>query len=315
MCLTLLSSSLFREQEATVEGFIKKSLGDRAISVRAIRRPFPSSPSCAWGGALSTGLPCAAGDGEVLVGATLDPTLALRLVDVGPPADDAAAAAKFRAFWGDAAELRRFKDGKISEAVVWGAGPGARHTIPDRIVSFAVGRHKPAGGSGAVRAVSGALDAVLRERARGPEGEAELVAGIEPGPEDDDAFVSATRLLDSALEKLGRELRGLEGLALKVVGVLPLSPSTRHTAPFPPRPHPLAGGPELLASLSQQQEGLARCLDPVDIMVQVENSGECGLLLGQCLNNNNKLAHVQCVCAWWVCMCGGDYKKLTAQDF
>lgn len=58
-----------------------------------------------------------------------------RLVDVGPAADDARAAAKFRAFWGDASELRRFQDGKISEAVVWHAPQGGRHAIPDRQVS------------------------------------------------------------------------------------------------------------------------------------------------------------------------------------
>ena len=42
-----------------------------------------------------------------------------RIVDRGPPADAAAAAAEFRRFWGDRAELRRFKDGAIVEAVVW----------------------------------------------------------------------------------------------------------------------------------------------------------------------------------------------------
>ena len=39
----------------------------------------------------------------------LDPATALRMVDIGPPADDAAAAKAFRAFWGDRAELRRFQ--------------------------------------------------------------------------------------------------------------------------------------------------------------------------------------------------------------
>ncbi len=61
-----------------------------------------------------------------------------RLVDVGPAADDARAAAKFRAFWGDASELRRFQDGKISEAVVWHAPQGGRHAIPDRCARASV---------------------------------------------------------------------------------------------------------------------------------------------------------------------------------
>lgn len=55
-----------------------------------------------------------------------------RLVDIGPAADDGKAAAKFQAFWGNKSELRRFQDGKISEAVVWDASPADRHTIPDK---------------------------------------------------------------------------------------------------------------------------------------------------------------------------------------
>ena len=39
----------------------------------------------------------------------LDPAAASRMVDIGPPADDAGAAKAFRAFWGDRAELRRFQ--------------------------------------------------------------------------------------------------------------------------------------------------------------------------------------------------------------
>lgn len=44
----------------------------------------------------------------MLLGVTLDPAAATRPVDMGPAAEDAAAAADFRAFWGTKAELRRF---------------------------------------------------------------------------------------------------------------------------------------------------------------------------------------------------------------
>jgi hypothetical protein len=43
------------------------------------------------------------------------------------------AAAKFRQFWGDKAELRRFQDGNIAEAVVWECGPAERHSVVDRL--------------------------------------------------------------------------------------------------------------------------------------------------------------------------------------
>lgn len=63
----------------------------------------------------------------------MDPTAALRTLDQGPPADQADAARAFRAFWGAKAELRRFQDGAITEAVVWEeGGPAGRHLILDR---------------------------------------------------------------------------------------------------------------------------------------------------------------------------------------
>lgn len=149
-------------------------------------------------------------------------------------------------------------------------------------------RHKPGGGTGSVRACSGALDPVLREQPRGPAGELHefslgLMANYEGGEEADDAAVAAMRQLDAAVDKLGKQLRGLEGTALKVIGVQPLAPAARHTAAFPPRPHALAGGQELLAGLEEAADGgLARCLEPVEVLVQLENSGEADPLRSPC---------------------------------
>lgn len=39
------------------------------------------------------------------------------VIDMGPAADDTEEADKFKAFWGNKAELRRFKDGRILIAV------------------------------------------------------------------------------------------------------------------------------------------------------------------------------------------------------
>ena len=55
--------------------------------------------------------------GVVVLGLDLDASQATRMVDRGPPADDPIAAPAFRHFWGERAELRRFKDGAIVEAV------------------------------------------------------------------------------------------------------------------------------------------------------------------------------------------------------
>ena len=232
-----------------VEALLKQALTDRASLVRVLRRPVPPAPLSS----LASGAPRVRGHTAVLACARVDPTAALRPVDIGPAADDAATAAKFRAFWGPAAELRRFQDGKISEAVVWGVRPGTRHTIPDQIAAYAINRHKPGGGCGAVVGSAGVLDGALGE-------------GYEQ-----DAAVAWGRALDAALDKLGKQLRGLEGTILKVVGVQPLGPAARHTAAVAPRPHPLAGGD--LGELEEAGGKLPRCLDPVEVLVQLESSG------------------------------------------
>ena len=54
----------------------------------------------------------------LLLGLSFDPEKAFRLVDRGPAAEDEIAAGQFRTLWGSKAELRRFKDGAIVEAVV-----------------------------------------------------------------------------------------------------------------------------------------------------------------------------------------------------
>ncbi|PLB39385.1 rRNA-processing protein UTP22 [Aspergillus candidus] len=49
----------------------------------------------------------------------LNPENATRAVDHGPAAEQKAEAESFQAFWGQKAELRRFKDGSIRESLVW----------------------------------------------------------------------------------------------------------------------------------------------------------------------------------------------------
>ncbi len=70
-----------------------------------------------------------------------------------------------------------------------------------------------------------------------------------------------------------KRLRSLasDSLPLRVVAVQPLAPVLRHAAAFPPLPHLLAGAPhDALAS-----EHVARCLEPVELLCQLEGSGAC----------------------------------------
>ncbi|GAX78374.1 hypothetical protein CEUSTIGMA_g5816.t1 [Chlamydomonas eustigma] len=261
-----------RDVESKVEDLVKRALSDRATLVRVMAAKLLSGQgrSC-----LEAGLPVLEGEEggnlhgsssvhtlTVTVMANVDATLALRLADVGPAADDTKASAAFRAFWGAKSELRRFQDGKISEAVVWDCAPVDRHKIPDRIVQYAAGAHLPPGSS--VACCSGHLDRVLTQR---PPGSGSY--GSEPCL-DPNTGISAFRMMEAAVDKLGKQLRSVEGAALKVLGVQPISTAARQTCPYFPLPHPLAGGAAAAGALSGR---LPRCLEPVEVLVQLEASG------------------------------------------
>lgn len=68
--------------------------------------------------------------------------------------------------------------------------------------------------------------------------------------------------------KLGKQLRSASSLPLKVVAVQPLSAAARHTAAFPPLPHPLAGGQR-----ARPGARLPRCVEAIELMAQLEGSG------------------------------------------
>lgn len=89
-----------RLDEARVEAVVRQAAGSRAVLVRAFRRKC-EAVSPAEG--LST-----VGSASILLGVRVDATMVLRALDMGPAADDAAAAKAFQQFWGQKAELRRF---------------------------------------------------------------------------------------------------------------------------------------------------------------------------------------------------------------
>ena len=104
--VTINSLPIIREDEQLVEGLVRQALSDRARLVRTVaRRLAPGQPPVET--LKGVGLPLLEGGGKspswssVLVAAQVDPTLALRVVDVGPAADDVKASARFRAFWKD----------------------------------------------------------------------------------------------------------------------------------------------------------------------------------------------------------------------
>lgn len=69
--------------------------------------------------------------------------------------------------------------------------------------------------------------------------------------------------------RLSKQLRSLTSLALKIVAVRPISAAARHTAAVVPQPHPFAS-----SSRDPSEKKVARCLDPVEVLIQLEGSGE-----------------------------------------
>ena len=59
------------------------------------------------------------GTGYIVLGISVDPEASQRIVDRGPPAEHNDQVKSFVELWGSKAQLRRFKDGAIVQAVIW----------------------------------------------------------------------------------------------------------------------------------------------------------------------------------------------------
>ncbi|KAF8443704.1 Nrap protein [Boletus edulis BED1] len=98
---------------AAISRFLRRGLGDR---VRALAIFHPSSNVRSI-----SEMSRPARMSVIHIGLIYSPEDAFRLVDHGPAAgeQDTEAAKEFRQLWGPKSELRRFKDGRITESVVW----------------------------------------------------------------------------------------------------------------------------------------------------------------------------------------------------
>ncbi|RDL32495.1 putative pre-rrna processing protein utp22 protein [Venustampulla echinocandica] len=172
-------------------------------------------------------------ENSLLVAVIFDPLNIGRLVDHGPSAEERKKAAKFQNFWGEKAELRRFKDGSILESLVWKAG--STSSIFQDIVSYLVARHFGI-------EVAGGLSFI---------GEGFETALASPG--------IAGKLFDvlkQAFQVFQKDVTNLEGLPLQLRQLSPISPQLRYTSIEPPSfspHHPLQ--------------------TPADVLIQFEGSG------------------------------------------
>jgi U3 small nucleolar RNA-associated protein 22 len=112
---------------------LRRGLGQRARLV---------SVTCPRPGSWSTTGPSTETDGTIEIGLLLNKDQAFGILDQGPPSEDTAGSEAFRQLWKSKSELRRFKDGTITESVVWNAArPEERSLIPGLVVKWLLHSH------------------------------------------------------------------------------------------------------------------------------------------------------------------------------
>ncbi|CAM1503781.1 Fc.00g013720.m01.CDS01 [Cosmosporella sp. VM-42] len=182
---------------------LKKAYGNRAQLVH-----FQQPSKSGWA---LTSRPT--GDAnDVLVGVVFDPAQMSRQMEHGPPAEEQKDAARFRQFWGDKAELRRFKDGSILECVEWSSK--VPFQICEEIARYALKRH---------------LKIVKEELSSYGAGFSSVVSFSHL---DKEAFDAARR----NFQTLEYDIRNLEELPLQIRQLSPVSPLARYASIQPPLP-------------------------------------------------------------------------------
>ncbi|KAI9373225.1 Nrap protein [Aspergillus egyptiacus] len=151
------------------------------------------------------------------VGLLLNSENATRVVDHGPSAEDKEAAANFRSFWGEKAELRRFKDGSIRESLVWSEDSSS---IVQQILIHVLNRHFKYSEND-ICYIGDEFDDQLREN----------------GDDILSYSSSAFQLITEAFSTLEKSIQSMEGVPLTVRHLAPASPLLRYTALHADRSH------------------------------------------------------------------------------
>ncbi|KAL1899206.1 U3 snoRNP protein [Sporothrix stenoceras] len=195
---------------------MKRALGDRAQLVHV---QLPSSS--AW----STGEPLPettskdeASPTHVVLCISFDASNMTRHIDHGPPAEDKKEAKKFREFWGERAELRRFKDGSILETLVWTAGQSPAG-LCEEITRYILCHRLGLKGEEDIEVVAGS------------DAETSFAAMVPVTPVVDAAAFTLAR---EAFATLEADIRALEDLPLHVRQISAIDPALRSATITPP---------------------------------------------------------------------------------
>lgn len=206
---------------------LKRGLGDRVNQIG-----FTQPPHEVWD--LGSSRPKDMSSREVKVGFVVNADTIKRTVDHGPSAENKVEAASFRSFWGERAELRRFKDGSILESLIWSSQQESGQSVFEQIVRYLLGHHF---GLVTIDDLSFYGDDVSK-----------LVRGG-----SDRTSFEATM---SRYQQFEEDIRNLREMPLSIRSIMPADPQLRYSSLVPP------GG------LKPSQRPA-----PADVVLQFEGSG------------------------------------------
>ena len=232
-----------------------------SIVRRAISKKDPSSSKAS--------LSSPTGDNTLVIGISVNPDTCYRLVDRGPPADDAESTSVFLGLWGkEKAELRRFKDGAIVHAVVWGSTGSDAADINDDENYTLFDNDDKMQASIVERIIRHILKLHFLRRKKNSAAQLpqfalrDMASVVDSVVSPDQAMhwnpTTAHRMAMKAFDALADFLRKHSqptepvpgttdfksrlNLPLAIDAVEPLAPALRYAELYPPLPHPLLGG-------------------------------------------------------------------------
>ncbi|KAH8288604.1 hypothetical protein KR054_006082, partial [Drosophila jambulina] len=187
----------------------------------------------------------------IQLGLILNPEHAYAVLNKGPAAnEDPEGAAEFRRFWGDKSNLRRFQDGSITEAVVWGTAqdsPAKKRLIVRQIVLHLLEHHLQLE-SKDVQYIAAELDQVYQ---LSPWYKLKKLKTKLPLTQDTDAEAVSPHVI-RCYDELARQLHGLDDLPLDIVSISGISPVFRYCEPEPVLPQARLADERILASHVQR---------------------------------------------------------------
>jgi U3 small nucleolar RNA-associated protein 22 len=205
--------------------FLAHGLGDRVSQISITTNPLDT-----W--SLGSSRPQTNRLSLITIGLIVNPANVDRVVDHGPSAENKSEATAFRDFWGEKAELRRFKDGSILESLVWSSSNNGP-SIVEQIVRYLFHRH------------------VGQESAKALAFSGHSFAKYVKGG----ASISTFAPVMESFKRLEHDIRSIDELPLSIREIAPADSQLRYASTEPP-----------------SANTIAQRMRPADIVLQFEGS-------------------------------------------